>query len=330
MNIVQWGILSTANIAETQLIPAIERSKNAKVVAIASRNKAVFTIAEKFHIETVYESYEELLSDPHIDVVYIPLPNHLHKEWIMKAALAGKHILCEKPITLTADEAKDVVRVCHENKGFLMEAFMYQFHPQHDRVREIIASGEIGEVKLMRASFSFYMEESERKRNIRMNPEKGGGSIYDVGSYCIHSIRNILQTEPKDVRVFADIDPVYQIDTSASAVLKMENGTAAMFDCSFDMTFRNEYEIIGTKGTIQVPRAYRPDIQGGEGVIIIEKRGEKRIETIVADQYALEVEHLSAAVLEGTQNYSLEDMIQNMKVIDACYLSIRECSKVTL
>lgn len=331
MELIRWGILSTANIAQTQLIPAIQRSRNAEVTAIASRSEKVYEVAEKLQTPKAYESYEELLNDLEIDAVYIPLPNHMHKEWIISAAKAGKHVLCEKPVTLTADEAKEVRDICAANHVQFMEAFMYQFHPQHQRVRDIISSGEIGEVRLMKASFSFYMNPEERGENIRMDIKKGGGSLYDIGCYCIHSVRNILQSEPKEVRVQAEIDKEHSIDLSALAYMKMDNGVPAIFDCSFDMSFRHEYEVIGTKGRIRVPRAYRPDNYGGEGQIIIEKENEQRVEKMIADQYAMEVEHFSECVIEGkTPSYSIENTIKNMEVIDACYKSIKLNEKVRL
>lgn len=331
MNTVRWGVLSTANIAQGQLIPAIKRARNAEVQAIASRSNKVHEVAERLDIPKAYESYEELLNDPDIDVIYIPLPNHLHKEWIIKAARAGKHVLSEKPVTLTADEAREVVQVCKENNVLFMEAFMYQFHSQHARVREILASGEIGEVKLMKAAFSFYMNPADRDHNIRMDVGKGGGSIYDVGCYCIHSIRNILQEEPREIQVQAEMDEVRKIDLTSIVHMKMQSGIPTVFDCSFDMSFRNEYEIIGTKGRIQVPRAYRPDNNGGEGLIIIEKDNEQRVEKLIADQYALEVEYFSECVLQGKEPiYTGENTIKNMEVIEACYKAIGTKEKVFL
>src|SRR5690625_2330163 len=185
MKKIKWGIISTARIGITQLIPAIKRSTNAEVVAIATQsdiNKATL-IAEQFQIEKVYNSYEKLLNDPNIDAVYIPLPNHLHKEWAIKAAQKGKHILCEKPAALTTEEVYEIKKACEENNVLFMEAFMYYFHPQHNRVKEIIDTGEIGEVTFMQAGFSFYLAEERRAHNIRMSGEKGGGSIYDIGCY---------------------------------------------------------------------------------------------------------------------------------------------------
>jgi D-xylose 1-dehydrogenase (NADP+, D-xylono-1,5-lactone-forming) len=326
MRKVRWGILSTADIAQKQLIPAIERAENAEVVAIASGSGRAQAVADKFHIEKVYDNYDALLDDPNVDAVYIPLPNHLHKEWVIKAAEKGKHVLCEKPAALDTKETKELVDACRKYNVRFMEAFMYQFHPQHNRVKEIIASGEIGEVQMVEASFSFFMENPEG--NIRMDPEKGGGALYDIGCYCIHSIRNILGEEPVSIYAEADIDPKYKVDTGAYVIMTMESGKRATFNCSFTSPMREQYVVKGTKGYITVPRAYRPDNHGHEGLVIVEKGNETRVERIVGDQYKLEVEHFSQAVLDGVDPiYTGEKTIQNMEVIEKCYSIIAKTSK---
>ncbi|MBM4763495.1 Gfo/Idh/MocA family oxidoreductase [Bacillus sp. B15-48] len=329
MRKIRWGVLSTAKIARTQLIPAITRTNNAQLVSIASSNKEVVQeIAATYHIPKVYDNYKALIEDPEIDAVYIPLPNHMHKEWVLEAANHSKHILCEKPVSLTTEEALEMVAYCREKNVKFMEAYMYQFHPQHERVREIIASGEIGEVKLMKSSHSFYLE--DRDTNIRFDKNKGGGSLYDVGCYSIHVIRHILQTEPVKVFTQAEIDS--GIDKSTQGFLTMENGVRAMFDCSLDMVRRNEYEVIGTKGTIKVPFAFRPDMaNGGIGIIQVNLGETSREEKISGDAYMSEVEHLSEVILnDGTPAQTGENTIQNMRVIDACYESIKTGEIISL
>ena len=251
MKNIHWGILSTANIAQQQLIPAIRRASNAELIAISSRGSQVHSVASRLGISKAYERYEELLDDPDIEAVYIPLPNHLHKEWVFKAAKKGKHILCEKPVALTSLEAEEMVEICHESNVKFMEAFMYQLHPQHQRVKEIISNGEIGDVKMIKSSHSFHLQ--SRVDKFRMDKAMGGGSLYDVGCYTIHAIRYLLDCEPISVQCFAELDPDTGVDLSAFGYLNMGRGIRAMFDCSFDMTGRNEYEVIGTKGTIKVP-----------------------------------------------------------------------------
>lgn len=321
----RWGVISTADIAQTQVIPAILRSENAELIGIASRDSKAKAAAEKFSIPNYYESYEELLRDPEIEVVYIPLPNHLHSKWVKEAAKHGKHVLVEKPAALTTEETEDMIKVCKDNNVKFMEAFMYQFHPQHTRVKEIMKSGEIGEIKFMRAGFSFFLE--DRQSNIRMNKEMGGGSIFDVGCYCIHTARNLLASEPVTVETFAELCPQTGIDLSAIVYMKMKNGVNCILDSSFDMSFRQEYEIVGTKGRIIVPHAYRPDVLSHDAVINIGDRSER----IAGDQYKIQIEHLSNAIINRSEpSYSAENTLNNMRVIDACYQSIEEGKAITL
>ncbi|MED4204740.1 Gfo/Idh/MocA family oxidoreductase [Neobacillus mesonae] len=322
MKKVKWGILSTADIAQTQVIPAILRANNAEIHGISSLSGKAKETALKFSIPNYYGSYEDMLQNQEIDAVYIPVPNHLHKKWVIEAARYGKHVLCEKPAALTVEETLEMVEVCKQNNVKFMEAFMYQFHPQHKRVQEIIESGEIGNLRFMRASFSFNL--GDKQNNIRMKNEMGGGSIYDVGCYGIHAIRNLLKSEPEEIKVIANIDPQSGVDLSAVVYMKLENGLNAVFDCGMDMAFRHEYEIVGTKGRVVVPRAFRPDLNDGEGLLLIYSEQGFRNEKIIADQYRNQIEHFSQAVLEDRlPSYSSENTIQNMRVIEACYQSIK-------
>ncbi|THE10510.1 Gfo/Idh/MocA family oxidoreductase [Bacillus timonensis] len=322
MSKIRWGVLSTANIGRTQFIPALLRAKNSEIIAIASRGSKAHEVAKEFNIPRAYEDYNALLHDKDVDAVYIPLPNHLHKKWVIEASKQGKHVLCEKPATLTSDEVIEMVQICREQNVKFMEGFMYQFHPQHDRVKEIITSGEIGEVKLIRASHSYYME--NRDTNIRMRKEMGGGSLYDVGCYAIHAIRNISHSEPIEVRAHSQIDLVSGIDLSTHGYFDLANGIPAFFDCSFDMVRRQEYEVIGTKGTIRVPFAFRPDFNGHVGLVIVQTTGSTREEKIHGDIFLLEVEHFSNAILNDTHPInSGNSAIYNVRALEACYESIQ-------
>ncbi|MCG7336543.1 Gfo/Idh/MocA family oxidoreductase [Sporosarcina sp. ACRSM] len=322
MKKIRWGVLSTANIAQTQVIPAIVRAENAELIAMASRGSKVHAVASKLKVPKAYESYEELLHDPTIDAIYIPLPNHLHKEWVVKAAEQGKHILCEKPAALSASEAAEMVELCHDHNVKFMEGFMYQLHPQHARVKEVIASGEIGEVKLIKSSHSFYLE--NRAKDIRMDKAMGGGSLYDLGCYTIHVTRYLTDAEPIEVQALASFDAEAGVDISTYGYMKMANGVTAIFDCSFDMAARNEYEVVGTKGTIKVSLAFRPDVNGGNGSLLIQSDGVTREENIEGDIYRLEIEHFSEAILnDSSPAITGQSTIRNMQVIEACYQSIQ-------
>jgi predicted dehydrogenase len=322
--LVRWGILSTAQIAQDELLPAFKDATNAKVVAIASSNDKVKDIASKFDIPKIYESYNELLEDSDIDAVYIPLPNSLHSQWVKRAAEKGKHILCEKPAALNAREAEEMIETCKKNNVMFMEGFMYQFHPQHQRVKEILTSGEIGKVQIMKVSLSFYLE--NHAENIRMRPDLGGGSLYDVGGYCIHSIRNILNAEPSRIFTSQQKDVEGQVDMSVVCFMELDNGMTAVFDAAMDRAQIDCYEIIGTKGSIRVPKAFIPQMYKGEAQIIVNKiDGAYREEKVLGHQYILEVEYFSQCVLnEKIPRSMMEDTIENVKVIEACFKSIEK------
>ena len=331
MEKVRWGILSTAQIGRTQVIPAISRSANGEVTAIASRSEEGRQAAEELGIEKFYPGYEDLLKDKEVDAVYIPLPNSLHKEWVLKAAAYGKHILCEKPAALNYEDLEEMIEACDHSEVLFMEAFMYQFHPQHKKVKELIASGAIGEVGLLRSSFSFFL--GDKADNIRMNRELGGGALYDVGCYCLHAVRNISGAEPVQLYANARIDPDYQVDTGTAGTLVFKNGLQATFDCSFALTGRNSYEVVGSSGEIEVFSAFRPDVnENGRGQVRLTKAdGETEDYFVDGDQYKEEVEQFAASILNGSPlAYSPNKMLANMKVLDACFRSIREGTSVTL
>ncbi|MCP8617565.1 Gfo/Idh/MocA family protein [Salirhabdus salicampi] len=330
MSKVKWGILSTAQIGQKALIPAIENAENAEVVAIAGRNENVYDVAKAFQIPTAYMNYEELLKDENVDAVYIPLPNSLHKDWVVKAAEHGKHVLVEKPAGLNADEVQVMVDACEKHNVKFMEAFMYQFHPQHDLVKKFIAEGEIGDVSFIRSSFSFYLPGEDE--NIRLNPELGGGTLYDVGCYALHSIRNITGSEPVEVFVRGKKRAGSEVDTTVTGVMQLENGIEAVFDSSFDVTFRTVYEVVGTKGTIEVPHAFRPDKNGHNGVVIVHKEdGSTQEHQVFGDQYKLQVEHFSESVRTGqTPSYTPEKIWRHAKAMDACFESMKQNQPINL
>ncbi len=323
MRKIKWGILSTADIAQTQLIPAIQRAANAEVTAIASRGAKVHDVAKAFTIPHAYESYEELLADPEVEVIYIPLPNDMHKEWSIKAAKAGKHVLCEKPAVLSEDDLEEIIDVFAEEKKGFMEAFMYQFHPQHQRVKEIITSGEIGEVKLFKSSHSFYFE--NRLGNIRMDASKGGGALWDVGCYSFHALLSLIEEKVTDVLFTALTDPKSGVDVTTCGTIKFENDVMAVIDCSFEMAGRNEYEIIGTKGTIKVKTAFRPDAYSGDAQIVVTTGATERTEHIQGDIYKLEVEYFSHNVLTGASFEKQHDVSRKTtKLLLQAYASLKD------
>ncbi|SHM97158.1 Gfo/Idh/MocA family protein [Gracilibacillus kekensis] len=331
MSKLRWGVLSTAQIGRTQVIPAIQRSNNGEVVAIASRNqqKADETAIE-LGIPKTYDSYDSLLDDPNIDAVYIPLPNAMHKEWMIQAANKKKHVLCEKPVAITNSELDEMLTACKKNNVVFMEAFMYQFHPQHQKVKQLIKEGVIGDVAFMRASFSFYLED---RSNIRLSNELGGGAMFDVGCYTLHAIRNILGQEPSSVYASANYHPKLKVDMTMTGTLNFDNGIVTSFDTSFDSVSRESYEVVGSKGSITVTSAFRPDTnEDMAGEIIVSKDdGTTEVVKEAGDQYTLMAEDFADAVLNNQPlTYDLTAMQNQMKVLDAVYESSKKGEVVKL
>ncbi|WP_456272956.1 Gfo/Idh/MocA family protein [Bacillus sp. AK031] len=330
---VKWGIMSTANIAKKALIPALKNCGNAEVAAIASTSGKAAEAAKEFSIPKAYQSYEELLEDPDIQAVYIPLPNTMHKEWVIKTARKRKHVLCEKPAALTPEDVKEMADECRANDVLFMEAFMYQFHPQHHRVKELLEEGAIGDVRHMHSVFTFKLDFEKHKDNIRLNQGLGGGSVWDVGCYCIHSSRFILGQEPSEVYVKGNFNEHFGVDTKASGILSFKDGVTASFDSSFEQPMYDFYEVSGTKGSIKVPFAYRSDrFPGGEvSILITNEKGEERKETLSGNQYEIQAAHFSQCILEGKQPvYSPDETMRNIKTIQACYQSMKTNEPVQL
>ena len=297
------------------MIPALHLSPTSELVAVASRDQAKGeAYAVKNSIPRVYSTYEALLEAPDIDAVYIPLPNHLHAPWTVKAAEHGKHVLCEKPAALDAREVEAMGKACEDHQVVFMEAFMYQFHPQWDRVKAIIESGEIGDVRIIQSHFRGTMN---RQEDYRLQSGMGGGALYDVGCYCVHATRMILGQEPLAVAAHAQMDR--GVDMSLAAIMSFPGGTLAHFDCSFDAFDRQQVEIIGQHGTILVEWAFRPDL--GEPTLSIRSSVSERRETLPqVNTYLLQIEHFQAVVEKKVAPLSDQRQASlNMKVIDAIY-----------
>ena len=320
MNELRWGILSTANIGRKKVVPAMQRAARTKVVAIGSRDiERARDYAKELSIPTVHGSYEELLADPEVDAVYIPLPNHMHAEWTMAAARAGKHILCEKPLAMNAAEAARMVAVCEQHGVVMAEAFMYRLHPSWAKVREIVASGRIGRLMAVQSWFSYYNDDPGNIRNI---PEVGGGALYDVGCYCISLSRLLFDDEPRRVQGSIIRDPEMGVDILSSGILEFDGGVA-----TFTVATRTETDqrvhVYGTTGRISVgiPFNIPPD---RKTEIYVTAGGDPPVapatETLTfdpVDQYTVQAEQFAAAVLDGTPlPFGASDSVANMRVID--------------
>lgn len=326
---VRWGVLSTANHAAHTVIPAIQASEHGTVVAIASRDAArARQAADQLGIPASYGSYEALLADPNVDIIYNPLPNHLHKEWSIQAARAGKHVLCEKPIALNAAEAREMVAAFRAAGLKLAEAFQWRHHPQGLRMRELLQSGVIGELRMIDAGFSFMLD---RPNDVRWIPEYGGGALYDVGCYPISFARFIAGTEPVSVTAQIHMN-ASGVDDLVVATLQFPNGVLAHINCSFILPLRRYCEVIGSTGGLYSNRAYNPL---GRGETIIHTTGDREIvETIPlpdVNSYVLMAEDFNRAILDNQPTrYPAEDAIGNMQVIDAIFRAAREGRRVDL
>ncbi|QMV43394.1 Gfo/Idh/MocA family protein [Cohnella cholangitidis] len=330
MKRIRWGILGCAAIADRAVIPAIQASLTGELIGIASRdeNKAKAK-AEQFNIPKSYGSYEAMLADPEIDAIYIPLPNHMHKEWTIAAANTGKHILCEKPLALNAAEAQEMVDYCKEAGVHLAEAFMYRHHPRIARVKEIIASGEIGELRAIRGVFTYNGAES--KGDIRHVKAWGGGGLYDVGVYPLSAARLIMGIEPEAVTVRALFSPEHgDVDMMASGLVEFPGNVALTFDCGMWAAFRNELEIVGTAGTITLKPSFLPSKENDDITIqvgdAIRKEGPYGVDAYVAqsDQFARVVWG------EEAPAYPAQDAVASMKLVDACIESARSRRRIVL
>lgn len=320
---IRWGILSTANIGVKRFIPGANASRNGVVTAIASRDRArAREVAARLGIPRVHDDYAALLADPDVDAIYNPLPNNLHAEWTLAAAAAGKPILCEKPLAIDAAQAQRIVDGCRERGVLLMEAFMYRLHPQHARVRELVASGEIGELRTMRASFHFMLEPFDPK-NVRLQANLAGGALMDVGCYTVNATRMHFAEEPAWVSAQADTREAFGVEVAMAGVLGFSDGRMATFDCGFRSAPKSSYALGGTLGSIEVLDAFVPDPKGGDVSLLITGptgRREERVSPV--DQYRLEAEAFADALLSGTPlPYAADDAVANMRVIDALYRS---------
>jgi predicted dehydrogenase len=310
MKKIRWGVLGVAKIATAKVIPAMQRSSNAEIAAIASRdlNKAR-AAAEQLGIPQAYGSYEELLADPSIDAIYNPLPNHLHVPWSIRAAQAGKHVLCEKPIALSVEEARELIAVRDKARVKIGEAFMARTHPQWLRTAEIVRSGRIGELRVVSGYFSYFNRDPKNVRNIA---EIGGGAIMDIGCYPITLSRMLFAAEPLRVNAFIDRDPEFKTDRLASVILKYPQGHAT-FTCSTQLVPYQRMHIFGTTGRIEIEIPFNAPPDKPTRIFV----NDEVEEFPVCDQYTIQGELFSRAILENTEvPVPLEDALKNMAVIE--------------
>jgi predicted dehydrogenase len=321
---VRWGVLGVAGIGVKKVIPAMQRGDLTSVEAIASRDgERAREAARKLGIQKAYGSYEELLADTDIDAIYNPLPNHLHVPWSARAAEAGKHVLCEKPISMTVAEARELARVRDRTKVKIGEAFMVRTHPQWIRVRDLVRNGTIGELRCVLGAFCYFNRDPKNIRNI---PEFGGGGLMDIGCYPITMSRFLFEKEPKRVIGLLEMDPEMGTDRLSSALLDFGTGQG-VFACSTQLVPYQRMQILGTKARIdvEIPFNAPPDrpcrifVDDGSDLSGASAKPE---EFAVCDQYTIQGDEFSKAILgERDVPVPLENAVGNMAVIEALFRS---------
>lgn len=322
MSKLRFGVLSTANIGRNQVNPAIQQSSNAELLAVASRDALkARAFAEAGGFPRSYGSYEALLDDKEVDAVYIPLPNSMHREWTIKAAEKGKHILCEKPLATTAGDARDMQAAADANGVVLMEAFMYRFHPRTRALLQLAQGETVGRLRVVRSAFTFKLLRAD---NIRFFSELGGGCLYDLGSYCVDATRRLMRSEPIEVQAIAQWNE-QGVDTELAGLLRFPDGGTAHFDCSFTMERREFVEAACTDATFISGDTFVNSL--GE-VDLIERRGRApqiNHQVVGDNHYRLMIEHF-ADVAQGRAKleFGIEQSIGNLSTIEALYESARK------
>ena len=315
---LNWGILGCARISRGGLIPGILASKSGHLAAIASRDRAKADAwAAEFGIPHAFGSYQELIASPEVQAVYIPLPNELHRPWALAAADAGKHVLCEKPLALEASEAQAIASHCLARDVILMEAFMWRHQPRTAELRRMVSEGAIGELRLVRSSFSFPIEPGDW----RLDPARGGGALWDVGCYGVSAARLFAKAEPEAVSALARFGPS-GVDMSLTASIRFPGGMLGLVDCSFEQPLRCAMELVGTTGSIEVPEAFiygdrpRARLVTGDGPA-------RELEFEPVNQYGAMVDAFALAVATGSLDHPAEAGVSQMRALEAILAAAR-------
>ncbi|MDJ0834111.1 MAG: Gfo/Idh/MocA family oxidoreductase [Gammaproteobacteria bacterium] len=322
MNKVRWGVLSTAKIGVKKVIPAMQQGAYCEISAIASRNlDHAQTVARQLGIASAYGSYDELLADPAIDAVYIPLPNHLHVPWSIKALEAGKHVLCEKPVGLSVAEAEQLLAAARSHPHLkIMEAFMYRFHPQWLRARELVSDGRIGSLQTIDSFFSYYNDDPG---NIRNMSDIGGGALMDIGCYSLSLARFIFASEPQRVFGNMELDPEFKIDRLTSGILEFARGTST-FTCSTQMAPYQRVNILGSTGRIEIEIPFNAPPDQPCRIWHQHDGGIDEIVFDLCDQYTIQGDLISRAILDDSEVPTpLQDAVANMQLLEAIIRSAK-------
>ncbi|MGC1479399.1 MAG: Gfo/Idh/MocA family oxidoreductase [Chthoniobacterales bacterium] len=309
---IRYGILGTSQHARAKLVPGLRKTTNSELSAIASRDgEKARRWAEELEIPRAHASYEALIADEAVDAIINPTPNSLHCEWTIKAAEAGKHILCEKPLAVSVSEVDRMIRAASHNGVLLMEAFKLRFLPQQARVRDWITSGRIGEVTQVRAELTHSVGNWEQ--DVRAEPEMGGGALWDAGCYCVNQIRNVFAAEPVGVSAFQRLHPEAGVDSTFCGMLQFDGDRVGYFVTGMEQPFRACCEILGTTG-----RIYMPNLFAGQRLHLFSEEKESTDEFDAIDPHAAEIEHFSECILSGAQPaISMVDSWRNTATLEA-------------
>jgi predicted dehydrogenase len=321
-HVVRWGVLSTANI-NNKVVPATRAAARCEVVAIGSRDRTkAEAAASGYGIARAYGSYEEVLADPEVDAVYNPLPNDLHEPWTMAAARAGKHVLCEKPLAMSAKEAERMIEACEAEGVLLMEAFMYRLHPTWVRVRELVEGGRIGELRAVQSWFSYFNDDPANIRNI---PASGGGALYDIGCYSVNLSRMLFGSEPVRVQGSVHRDPDTGVDVLTSGVLEFPAGVAT-FTCSTRAEPDQRVHVYGTRGRISIEIPFNIPLDRTTRVFVTaggDPPSAPDTEVLTfepANEYTIQADRFAAAILDGTPvPIPPADAVANLRVIEELF-----------
>lgn len=311
-----WGVLGAGFVATRALVPAIQRSRNGRVTAIASRELSrARELAAQWDVERAYGSYQDLLDDPSIEAVYIALPNSLHAEWTLRAARAGKHVLCEKPLACDASEGEAMLAACRAAGVLLMEAAMYRFHPRMRRLQELVAGGALGTTRFLHSAFSFPFHNPQNYRNV---PAYGGGALLDVGCYCVNALCWLSGAVPRAIQVFSHHREAGGIDLDTSALLRFPDGVLGHLQCSFAAAEHQTIEVVGSEGAVTAPLAFTA--WRDDPTFLRFQHGSQVTEEpfAPADPYQLMVEHFVETLRgEVAPWYTPQEALQTLWVLDA-------------
>lgn len=322
---IRWGFLSTANITKA-LIEPLRTSKRNSLLAIASRDQSrAGAFGKKYKIPRAYGSYEDLLNDPDVDVIYNPLPNHLHAEWTVKAVKAGKNVLCEKPLALSVEEVDSISNAAGEHGKVVAEALMYRSHASTKYVREIIQDGKLGEVRLVRGSFTY---SGTKPGDFRLSPEMGGGALWDIGIYPLSYTRFVLDNDPMEAFGWQTLGST-GVDESFVAQLKFPGNTYLQMDCSTVCPYHVFMEIVGTEAALVVPQPFNPTPK--ENLYLTRKGKHEMIPVKGTGTYVGEVEAMADSILEGAPPaVTLEDSRKTIFIIQQLFVSANSGKPVAL